>query len=234
MSSAGLRTLFVAAALLGAAPLAARPASGSMLVFTDVQGRPATFNVVFPDAPQFVPAAIAPETVAAEFSALCLATNFDPAALRSAAPQSTLGLAFLHLRYSGDRNTGPFDIDGWHGRSASARIWNGNPLQLRRLPTLVTMGGLQMTGPLTLDPQCNVDVASTSLTDWNALLAALTAAIGRPPTRAGSGRRWAEARWEPAAGAADAVFIGVRLDGLNRPSQTIHIGIVRPTNPEQR
>jgi hypothetical protein len=220
-----------AASLCLAAPAAAAERFvGSKVSFTDRHGRHAIFNVLFPESPALVPANLSPQTIASEFDRLCLRTGFDQAALAAAAPQSSLGLVSLPLRYSGDRRTQPFDIPGWQGPAATARIWTGDERAFRRMPFIIETAGVIITGPgPRMAPQCNLDVASTGAADFPALLAALSGAVGAEPANSHSGRRRGEATWRWTSPAGDQVTIGVRADDLNRPSQRIHLGAVKST-----
>jgi hypothetical protein len=226
-----LAVLAAASSLCLAAPAAAAErVAGSQVSFTDRHGRHAIFNVLFPDSPPLVAAELSPQTIAAEFDRLCLRTGFDQAALAAAAPQSGLGLASAPLRYRGDRTTQPFDISGWQGPAATARIWTGDERTFRRMPFIIVTAGVIITGPgPKMAPQCNLDVASTGAADFPALVSALSAVIGGEPANFDSGRRRGEATWRWTSPAGEQVTIGVRADDLNRPSQSIHLGAVKST-----
>ncbi|HEX8191936.1 MAG TPA: hypothetical protein VF552_03470 [Allosphingosinicella sp.] len=230
--TSGLRLLAAAAAslCLAAPAAAAERVAGSQVSFTDRQGRHAIFDVLFPESPPLVPAALSPQTIAAEFDRLCLRTGFDQAALAAAAPQSALGLVSLPLRSLGDRRTPPFDIPGWQGPAATARIWNGDERTFRRMPFVIVTAGVIITGPgPRMAPQCNLDVASTAAADFPGLVGALSAAIGAEPASSQIGRRRGEATWRWTSPAGDQVTVGIRADDLNRPSQRIHLGAVKST-----
>lgn len=207
--------------------VAAKPRVGILPGFTDKDGRHAVFNVQFPDAPPLEPAAADASTVAAEFKRLCLDSNMEPARIDAAAAQSPLGLSRSTLRSLGDRNTKPFDLDGWHGRSADVRIWSGDPAAFRKLPFYVVDANVMITGPMkNLQPQCNLDVASTALADFDGLVAAVTAAVGASPSRSNNSRKWGQATWP--LGPAGAGTIGLRIDDLHKPAQHLHLGVVKP------
>ena len=226
MARAGL--LFLLALGVSDVALAAKPQVGIMPGFSDRDGRQAVFAVQFPDAPPLEPAAVDSATIAAEFKRLCLDTEMDPARIDAAAAQSPLRLTRSTLRFAGDRSTRPFDFDGWHGRSADIRIRAGDPAAFRKLPFYVVDSGVVITGPMkNLPAQCNLDVASTDLADFDRLVAALTAAIGSAPVRAKSSRKWGQASWS-AAGPAGASVIGLRIDDLHKPAQRLHLGVVKP------
>lgn len=220
------RAVLLAIGLL-AAPVLAEKQVGILPSFSDEDGRQAVFNVQFPEAPPLQPAAIDATTIATEFKQLCLDTGMDAARIDATAAESTLKLSRSTLRFAGDRTTRPFNIDGWHGQSADVRIWSGAPDAFRKLPFFVVDSGVTITGPMkNLPSQCNLDVASTQLADFNGLTAALSGAFGSSPTKSKAGKRWGQARWT-LAGPDGPAIVGLRIDDLNKPSQTLHIGVVR-------
>ena len=222
-----LQRSFLLALAAMAVPAAAAPRQVGILPgFTDELGRQAVFNVQFPDAPPLEASAVDARTVAAEFKRLCLDTGYDATRIDAAAATSPLQLSRSTLRFTGDRSTQAFDFDGWHGRSADIRIWTGDPRAFRKLPFHVVDSGVIITGPMkNLRPQCNLDVASTGLADFTGLVAALTETIGSAPARAKSGKKWGQAQWS-LVGAAGPAIVGLRIDDLNKQSQTLHLGVV--------
>lgn len=219
--------LVLLAAGLVAAPALAQLQVGIKPSFSDDIGRQAVFNVQFPEAPSLRATAIDAESIASEFKRLCLDTGMEASKIEAAASQSPLELRRSSVRFLGDRSTQPFDIDGWHGPSADIRIWNGARDSFRKLPFYIVDSGVIITTPMkNLPPQCNLAVSSTQLADFNGLTAALTAALDGPPAKAKSGKRWGQARWN-LAGSNGPVIVGLRVDDLNKPSQTLHLGVVR-------
>ena len=211
-----------------AVPAAAQKPVGIMPGFSDESGRQAVFLVQFPEAPPLTPGAISAAQAAAEFKRLCLDAGLDAARTGAAAEASTLQLSPSPLRYSGDRNTAAFSFEGWHGPSADVRVWTGDPRAFRRLPFQVIDSGVVISGPMKrLLPQCNLALESVSLADFQALVASVSAAAGTQPVASKSGKRWGQARWS-VQGPNGSLTIGLRVDGLNKGSQTLHLGVVQP------
>ena len=219
-----IRLITVASLLVAAAT----PPPGVRITVSDKYARPATIDVYYPEATPLVAGAIDPAELAAELKRLCLDTAFDAARLAAAAPRSAWSLQAVTLHNVATRGVPAFDVDGWYGPAASARIWRTDPAAVKKLPWFVIDSGVMITGPQKPPtPQCNVDVASTALNDWPATVAALDAAIGSPGKPRG-GKKWAQAEWAATVGGQPAV-IAIRVDDLNKPSQTAHIGVV-PSN----
>lgn len=222
-----LRIPALVAAAFCAAPALAQLQVGIKPSFSDDIGRQAVFDVQFPEAPPLRATAIDAESIASEFKRICLDTGMDAAQIDAAAPQSPLELRRTNVRFLGDRTTQAFDIDGWHGPSADVRIWNGAKDAFRKLPFYIVDSGVIITAPMkNLSPQCNLAISSTQLADFNGLTSALSSALGGPPAKAKSGKRWGQAHWK-LAGSNGPVIVGLRVDDLNKPSQTLHLGVVR-------
>ena len=220
------RLILLAAGLL-ATPAFAQLQVGIKPSFSDDIGRQAVFDVQFPEAQPLQATAIDAESIATEFKRLCLDTGMDAAQIDAAASQSPLELRRSSVRFLGDRSTQPFDIDGWHGPSADVRIWNGAKGAFRKLPFYIVDSGVIITTPMrNLSPQGNLASSSTQLADFNGLTTALSGALGGPPAKAKSGKRWGQAQWN-LAGSNGPVIVGLRVDDLNKPSQTLHLGVVR-------
>ena len=217
------------ALLFASAAFAAPP--GAKITVSDKLARPATINVYYAEAAPLVAAEIRPEQLAAEFKQLCLDTGLDAGRLSAAAPRSALGLRQVTIRNIATRGVPAFEVDGWYGAAASVRIWTTDPQSVRKLPWEVVDSGVIVTGPQKPPtPQCNLDIASTALADWDATLAALNAAIGTMG-KAKRSKKWAQAEWRSIV-AGSPVLIGVRVDDLHRPSQMLHIGVVPSSKPE--
>jgi hypothetical protein len=215
------------AALAATTPLLAadKTPPGSQVVLSDKYARPTIINTYFPEAAPLQASPIDGAAFAAEFKRLCLDTGFSAPAFEGAAANSPFRLAKVAMNYPGARGVPAFNIDGWYGQSASARLWLGDSRALRRLPFTVIDAGVMITGPQTPPvPQCNLDVASTSLTDWDATVAAFDAAIGSAGGAKRS-RKWAQASWSLPV-PTGKIVIGLRIDDLNKPEQTAHVGAV--------
>ena len=219
------RGLLVLAATLSCGGAWSATPPGSKVVLSDKYARPATINVYFPEAPPLQASSIDGAGFAAEFKRLCLDTGFDKASFDAAAAKSGLGLAETAVDYPGARGVPAFRIEGWYGRSASARLWLGDSQALRKLPWEVVDSGVVITGPNKPPvPQCNLDLASTALTDWDSTVEAMNGAIGAVG-KAKRSKKWAQAGWSIPKGDSRLV-IGLRVDDLHKPSQTAHIGAV--------
>lgn len=216
--------LALAAMLTSAAAWSATP-PGSQVVLSDKYARPTIINAYFPEAAPLQPSEIAGAAFAAEFKKLCLDTGFEKASFDEAASNSAFRLTETALNYPGARGVPAFRIDGWYGPSAAARLWLGDSRVLRKLPWIVVDSGVVITGPQKPPtPQCNLDLASTALGDWNASVEAFNGVIGAAG-KAKRSKKWAQASWSVPRGASRLV-IGLRVDDLHKPSQTAHIGAV--------
>jgi hypothetical protein len=221
---AGRGLLRLAAILTCGAAWGAIP-PGSKVVLSDKYARPAFINVYFPEAAPLQPSNIAGAAFAAEFKRLCLDTGFAKASFDEAAASSAFRLTETAVNYPGARGVPAFRIDGWYGSSASARLWLGDSQALRKLPWEVVDSGVVITGPQKPPvPQCNLDLASTALTDWDAIVEAFNGAIG-VAGKAKRSKKWAQASWSIPSGTSRLV-IGLRIDDLHKPGQAAHAGAV--------
>jgi hypothetical protein len=222
-----LRQAIALALICAAIPAFAADQVGIKPGFSDSKGRQAVFNVQFPDAPPLQAGNAGAGTVAGEFERICLTADFDASKIDAAAAESSLELERSTLRYLGDRNTAPFDIDGWHGPSADVRLWMGASDAFRKLPFYIVDSGVVITGPMkNLPHQCNLDIASNGLADFPGLVRTLSEHIGSEPEYQKSGKRWGQASWRFSS-PQGASIIGLRVDDLNRPAQLLHLGMVR-------
>lgn len=219
------RGLVALAAMLTCAAASSATPPGSQVVLSDKYARPAIINTYFPEAAPLQPSDIAGAAFAAEFKRLCLDTGFEKASFDEAAANSAFRLVETMLDYPGARGIPAFRIDGWYGRSAAARLWLGDSQLLRKLPWMVVDSGVVISGPQKPPvPQCNLDVASTSLTDWDSIVEAFNGAVGASG-KAKRSKKWAQASWSIPKGESRLV-IGLRIEDLHKPGQTAHIGAV--------
>lgn len=176
--------------------------------FIDDRGRSVQIFLGGPPVATLAPGSKTADLLAAEFKRLCIDPNFDKTAFDQAAQGSAWNFSPVPFELRlGKKQEISIDIGGWQSSDASVRMTNLD----RVAPGL----------------QCNLTVASQQITDWAALTAALGTALQAEAKYTSGGKNWGQATWSLPSESGNSRLVGLRIDGLNRPMQTLHVGVIQ-------
>jgi len=157
------------AGLLCAGSAAAAEIETSTVILSEFKGAGSTIGQLEDVRENWVPVAISGSEIADEFVRICLDEFGDQGAFDAKIAESAWKFQPKVAKFDETKKVGAIEVD-YHATSfASASLWAGDPLLLKKRPYASRSRGTVMTGPVNPKyfetPQCNLDLAITGMSD---------------------------------------------------------------------
>jgi hypothetical protein len=201
------------------------------LIATNKFGEPLFVQTGETVAARFEPSAITSEALADTFKKLCFDTGYDQARLASVARNSSLKLTKKEVSVRPLKSGVPFLATLWVSPEARVQIWPNDVSALKGRVTLSRwrkgMTSTPFNAGRTLAPACNISLMAKGFRNTESFVAAVTAFVGAPPTKAVLKPQWADGYWLVKTADKSETRIGFSFVDLDSQEQLLHISIAR-------
>jgi hypothetical protein len=217
-------------AMAAAAAASAQGYEGDSVILSNDWGNGATIGVMKDLREDFPPSELAGPEIVAEFKRLCLDTGMDADAHAKAALASEWGFESRAISVGGGGKKPAFAFTHFRSPSAISSLWRGeNAESLKGLGYAARSRGAVITGPVKAKdlyaPQCNLSLATRSLTDAAPLAAALEQALGQPAAKLVLKGSFADGHWKIAGASGEARRVSFDVVDMKKPIQLVHLTV---------